>query len=526
MHKIIPFFKSNFSLSFLFGALCVFAFAPFSLFFPAVISLSAFYSLLEKESKNWRVFFLGWCYGFGYFLAGIYWISISLLVDAEQFAWLIPFALILIPGVLALYIAFTALIYKKIMQRFLVEQVSKKIIIFAFLWFIFELLRSFLLTGFPWNLLGYIWLFNDALAQAASIVSVWGLSFFAVMFCLFPVMFMQFDNGFSFLKPDKKTSFFGTFLFLILILAFFYGHYYIDDKKMEPIKDVKLRLVQGNIAQDTKWDAQQKYQNFLKHIDLTKSSDLDVIDLVIWSETSVPYALGDNIELLQELQKAVPLKGSLITGALRLKYSDSDEIDAIWNSVFAIDKRGIIGYYDKHHLVPFGEYVPLEQYLPFINKITNGAIGFSRGDGPSTVKTSSLLLGPLLCYEVIFPDKIIDKTSRPDLLVNLTNDAWFGRSLGPYQHFDTARMRTIEYGIPMARVAATGITAFIDPFGRVIKKLNLNVEGIIDVNYVNKLQPTIYSRYGLYPLILLILMFFMMLLSKSINHSSHKNDIR
>lgn len=517
MNKIINFIKSKFFYCFILGALCVLSFAPFHFFPAAIISLSAFYLVLEKETKKSRIFFLGFSYGFGYFLVGVYWISISLLVEADQFAWLIPFAITLIPGALAVYIALTALCYKLIVQKFKVTQTIKKVIIFAILWLIFELLRSFLFTGFPWNLLGYIWLFSDNLSQLANIFSVWGLSFIAVIFCLLPILFVQnYQDGFFIAKPDKKTSFFGTFMFFILIMSFFYGHYYIDETKIVPTKEVKLRLVQGNIAQNTKWDAQQKYQNLLKHIDLTKSQGLDQIDLVIWSETSVPYAISeDSGQLLEELQSAIPDQGTLVTGALRLKYSDQQEIDAIWNSVFALDKFGIIGYYDKHHLVPFGEYVPLGKYLPFISKITNGAIGFSQGDGPHTISTSAVSVSPLLCYEVIFPNKIIDKENRPDLLVNLTNDSWFGRSLGPYQHFDMAKMRVIEYGIPMARSAATGITAFIDPFGRVVKKLDLDEEGIIDVNYTQKLSPTIYSKHGLYPLLLLILLFLTMLVSKS-----------
>ena len=206
--------------------------------------------------------------------------------------------------------------------------------------------------------------------------------------------------------------------------------------------------------------------------------------------------------------------GILITGGLRLKMLQSGDVDVVWNSVFAIGNEGVIDSYDKHHLVPFGEYVPLQKYLPFVQKITDGAIGFSQGDALKTIHGKLFSFSPLLCYEVIFPDKIIDQNDRPDLLVNLTNDAWFGNSSGPYQHFDMAKMRAVEYGIPLARVANTGITAFFDPWSRVINKINLNQDGVIDVKLTKNLEPTIYGRYGFAPLFLLVSLLLILLATR------------
>ena len=511
---------NKFFISFISGSICTFAFAPFHFFAAAIISISLFYFLIEDEKWQnkpfWRIFLLGWCYGFGYFLTGIYWISISLLVDAEKFAWLIPFAITLIPGVLAIYFALFALLNIFLVNKLKISQSYKKIIIFAVLWLIFELLRSFLFTGFPWNLLGYSWFFSDNLVQIANIFSVFGLSFFAVLICLIPALFIGFDQKKIIKKtPNFTDKFFGAFLTFLLFLGFFYGHFYIKSKKLSFNEDKKLRLVQGNIKQDLKWDAEEKYKNFVKHINLTNSKDLSRVTAVIWSETSVPYAIDNNSDLISNLKLAVPKNGFLITGALRVKYLNLDEVENVWNSVFALDNSGVVGYYDKHHLVPFGEYVPLQKYLPFINKITDGAVGFSEGEGPKTIKTNFLSFSPLLCYEVIFSNKIIDKENRPDLLVNLTNDAWFGKSLGPYQHFDMARMRSVEYGISLARVANSGITAYFDPFGRVIKKINLDEEGIIDVSFIEKLEPTIYSKFNFYPLFLLVILFSIFLTKKN-----------
>ncbi len=450
---------------------------------------------------------LGFCYGFGYFFAGIYWISISLLVDAEKFAWLIPFALTLLPSVLALYFSALAAAYKKLNHKFHFTKKYQKVLLFALLWLVFEVLRSLLFTGFPWNLIGYSLMFSDAAIQAASIFGIYGLSFFATLLCLTPALFI---------KPVKNDKIFAAILLILFIGNFIFGYCRLQNTKIVESDSTKLRLVQGNIKQDLKWNPAQKYRNFIKHVELSNALDKENIAAVIWSETAVPYAIDDGEELMRELQKAVPQNGVLITGALRVAYEGAPlqssatspsqrTVQNVWNSVFTLNKNGIANYYDKHHLVPFGEYIPFAKFLPFVEKITGGAEGFGEGGGPQTLDAEGFTFSPLICYEVIFSDKIIDKTNRPDLLVNVTNDAWFGTSSGPFQHFDMAKMRAVEYGVPLARVANTGISAFIDPLGRVKNSTNLNQEGFIDVNLVNKLDETIFSRFNHLPLLLAVL---------------------
>ncbi|MBM5783019.1 MAG: apolipoprotein N-acyltransferase [Pelagibacterales bacterium] len=499
--------KNKFFLSAFAGAVCNLAFAPFHWFFPILISIPIFYFLISVAKNRKETFWFGWFYGFGYFVAGIYWISISLLVDAKQFAWLIPFAATLIPAVLAIYFALFALSYKFLVDRFFVKQVYEKVLLFSSLWILFEILRSFLFTGFPWNLIGYIWCFNDNFLQISAIFGIWGLSLIAVLVGLIPVLFISYKNGEFVFNNHLYDKIFGTIIIFILASSFFYGLYRIDSSKLVVDSSKKLRLVQGNIKQSAKWNLEEKYRNFFKHIRLTNSKDLREVKAVIWSETAVPYAIDNNSELLNKLKLAVPEEGILITGALRLGYSSLGEVDEVWNSVFNIGDSGVLDYYDKHHLVPFGEYVPLQKYLPFISKITDGAMGFSEGEGVKTLKNNVFSFSPLLCYEVIFSDKIIDKNNRPDLLVNLTNDAWFGRSSGPYQHLDMAKVRSVEYGISLARVANTGITAFFNPLGQLVDKIELNDEGVIDVDFVNNIEPTVYSKFGFYPLFILLSFF-------------------
>ncbi len=458
------------------GSLLALAFAPFNFFPAAIISLTIFFLLLEDSKNKKTTFWRGFLFGYGFFLAGNYWICISLLVDAARFAWLIPFTITIIPSVLALYLALFALCYK----YFNYKENYQKVLIFAALWIIFEFLRSHLFSGFPWNLLGYIWMFNENFFQSANLFGVLGLSFLAVLISLLPILFLQ--------KQNKSDRIFAVFLIILFAANFFYGFFYIKNTELVIDDKTKLRLVQANIKQEMKWDPEIKYLNLVKTIDLTNSTDLKNINSVIWSETSVPYAISD--ELITKLKSAIPPHGRLITGALRI---ENDYEFKAFNSVFTISRNGVENFYDKHHLVPFGEYVPLQKYLPFIDKITEGAVGFSEGEGAKTLVSQGFTFSPLICYEIIFSGETVNKNSRPDLLVNVTNDAWFGVSSGPYQHLNMARMRAAEYGIALARVANTGITAYVDPFGRIVKKIDLNDEGVIDVDLIRG-KETIYSK--------------------------------
>jgi apolipoprotein N-acyltransferase len=510
---------NNYSLAFILGALCDLSFAPFHWFLAAIISISGFFILINlaktdpKESPK-ESFKLGWFYGFGYFLAGIYWIAISLLVDATKFAWLIPFALILIPGILAGYFALLAFFYQKIITKFGLND-SQKIIIFSLLWLIFELFRSYLFSGFAWNLIGYIWLFSDNLSQLSAIFGIYGLSLFALLVCLAPSLFCL---SFSRRKRPKPTSsiLYLIFMVIFLIASFSYGHFRIKQLStyLSAPKDSnapKIRIVQANIKQDSKWDQPLIIQNLKKHISLSNSKQPENIAAIIWSETSIPYILNHNDNLISYLKSSILDNNQiLITGALRANFdkNDSSKITKIWNSVYAIDNSGISGYYDKNHLVPFGEYIPFSDFIPFITKITNGGIDFSSGDKNKIIKTPYFSFTPLICYEVSFSDSLLSIAKDPNLnlIINLTNDAWFGNSSGPYQHFDMAKMRAIEYGTPLVRAANTGISVAFDALGRVIAKIDLNQEGVVDIDIPKKLDKhTIYVSYGFAPLILLII---------------------
>ncbi len=505
------------------GGLLSLAFAPFHLFIIIPISFSVFYFLLEKESDRKEIFWLGFFFGYGHFLVGIYWISISLLVDAAHFAWLIPFALTIIPSILALYLALFAVVYKFLVAKFSFTKIHQKILIFAISWLIFEVLRSNLLSGFPWNLLGYAWMFDVNFAQLASVFGVYGLSFFAVLVGLLPILFWQ-------KKLPLGDKIFSAILLIFLFTNLLFGYHNIDDKKIIHDSKSKLRLVQANIKQEMKWDEQEKMKNFFKHIEMSQAKESSNVKATIWGETSVPYVIDDNPQLLSYLLDAVPSNGVLITGGLRLQRDEKNNSADVWNSIFVLNKNGVSTSYDKHHLVPFGEFVPLHRFLAFlfldevVDKITGGGKGFSEGEGAKTLATEDFSFSPLVCYEVIFSRETVSKNHRPDIFVNLTNDAWFGDSSGPYQHFDMARMRAIEYGIPLVRVAGSGISALVDPFGRIVSQIPLNQAAVIDVELIKSNDTTIYATYGHIPLIILVLLAVLFLsISPHKKHASRQN---
>lgn len=498
--------KSRNLLAFCFGALLVLAFAPFH-FFPVIFfALSGFFWLLEEENLKAKTSFIrGFCFGFGFFVFGIHWIAISLLVEPEKFAWLIPFALTLIPGLLACYFGFLGSLFIYLKRKFAIQQSFQKIILFALIWLVFEYLRSVLFSGFPWNLLGYAWLFNENFAQTASVFGIYGMSLFAVLVGLLPIIFCQKKIGFL----DKLY----TAVIVVLLganLVFGIIHQKNDlpnEAANEEIIATKFLLVQANITQEAKWREEDRYQNLLKHIRLSAAKNK--VDAVIWSETSIPFAISSqNHELLDLLANAVPKNGALISGAIRV----DENMHRVWNSVFVFDQNGIKSSYDKHHLVPFGEYVPFYRFLSFllldevVDQITGGGGGgFSEGEGAQTIKLPKFSFSPLICYEAVFSDEVMNKKDVADFFINLTNDAWFGSSIGPYQHLDIARMRAIEYQRPLLRIASTGISASINQFGRIIQQIPLQQEGVAEISVNKSNKTSFYLKYGNWPILLISL---------------------
>ncbi|MGB8275282.1 MAG: apolipoprotein N-acyltransferase, partial [Alphaproteobacteria bacterium] len=258
---------------------------------------------------------------------------------------------------------------------------------------------------------------------------------------------------------------------------------------------VGLKLVQPNIAQDHKWREDLRLTHLARHLEMSKNTGpadetvrvlpaAQPVTDIIWPETAAPFLVDQDNAIRAVIAGVTPKGGLVITGAPRATPQGVEPFE-VWNSVIAVDNRGeVAGTYDKFHLVPFGEYLPLRALIPpwlGLEKLTPGSTDFSRGPGPRTLTLPGLPpVGPLICYEIIFPSDVLDPAHRPDWLLNLTNDGWYGISSGPYQHFVSARFRAVEEGLPVVRAANTGISGVIDPYGRVLASLPLGHGGIIE----------------------------------------------
>ena len=371
------------------------------------------------------------------------------------------------------------------------KNIYAKLFAFAGLIGISEWIRSFFLTGFPWNLLGSIFAFDITYLQLASVIGTYGLSMLLILLC----------SNFAILinNKDKKSLIFCiTTIISIITLLSIYGNISISSYVSKE-SDTNIRIVQPSIPQTLKWSKDSLDNNLNEYIKLSQSEGLEDIDFVIWGETASPYPLDYSTDKMKLVQKAIPKNGYLITGLVRYEYSAKKGYNP-YNSMFVIRNDGsIMGHYDKSHLVPFGEYKPFRKYLPsFIQPLTNIIGEFQSGKGPETLKIDNHpSFGNSICYEIIFPNKIIDKTNPPEWLINLTNDGWYGDSSGPRQHLVTTQLRAIEEGITIARAANSGISALISPKGDILGKIKLNKRSILDIRIPSNSQIlTKYRQYG------------------------------
>ncbi len=473
----LPFWKTSFVL-FLCGLISFLGFAPYFCFPICLMTFAGLMYVLNQCDSKKHSFFYAFFFGAGLGITSLSWICQALMIDGGKFAFLIPVSLIGFGIFMGLFFACPALcasFTKKGVWRWL-----------AFCcWFVlFEWIRSWFLTGFPWNLIGSIWTNYPVVLQSASIFGVYGLSLITLLF------FTSFA-----LLPYKKPLIICSIICLCLISG---GAIRLYQHISENVIGVHLRIVQPNIPQTLKWNVQKAEENIDTLIRLSANHN-DNITHVIWPESAIPYRIETVADL--RLMSAVRQGATLITGGLRVV---NREQKMLANSVFLInDMASVVGYADKSHLVPFGEYVPLRDVLP-ISKIVPISADFVSGQG---IKTTTIPKAPpaslLVCYEIIFPGEVTDnnKKRRPQWIVNVTNDGWYGDSAGPHQHLGMAQMRAVEEGLPVIRSANTGISAVISPYGEILKQLPLNTQGIIDSELPRAAEQTIYGHYGNKPLL-------------------------
>jgi apolipoprotein N-acyltransferase len=477
------------------GALGALAFAPVHAL--PVLWLAIPGLLLMAGARSTRgALAIGWGWGLGHHVAGLYWISHALLTEAERFAWLVPIAVPAIAALLAVFIAVPVALSLWFPPGW------PRILGFAGLWTLGELARGLVLTGFPWNLLGSAWAFGSLPVQGAAWVGVHGLSLATVVLAALPLVW-----------SSRVAAMGGA----MLAAGFALGIARLWPEEPPPLP-VALRVIQGNIAQGHKWRDDLRAAHFRHYLALTASVPPPGPEagegqvLVIWPETASPYLLATDGTARDHAARALPDGAVLLAGTPRLERlpEGASPPIRIWNSLVALDDTGgIVAVYDKHHLVPFGEYVPLRNVLP-IETIVPGNLDFSHGPGPRSVTLAGLAavpaFSPLICYEVIFPGNVTARGERPGWLLNLTNDAWFGVSSGPYQHLAAARLRAVEEGLPLVRAANTGVSAIFDARGRTVAALGLNQTGVLAAPLPAALPPTPFSRGGLWiPLALALL---------------------
>lgn len=440
----------HYTLSVILGALATLGFAPFNLTGLLVASFALLYFFLSSDITKTRAFLIGIWFGLAHFSTGFYWFAFALATDIYKFGWLIPFAVFGLSLFFSLYFAIAFLAFRAFKYK---SPFSFSVIITAS-----EILRGTLFTGFPWNSIGYTWNSLEIL-QFSSVFGIYGMTFITV--------FISGSAGALLLDNGRKKHCLCSILLLVLIYS--WGNFRLETNKIE-YSDTKVRIVQANISHQAEWSQEYAYNVLNNYLDLTNG--VEDAHYVIWPESSIPFGLShDSTNLPGEISKIV--SGALIAGGNRI------EGEEVFNTIFLMKDGKISDFYDKVKLVPFGEFMPFRKFIP-IKKIVNGLSDFSNGEEDWKFFEDSDII-PTICYEDIFTFyPLRSPLVRAKFIVNLTNDSWFGISTGPYQHFQMARMRAIEYGLPFVRSTTTGISAIFDGYGRAIHEIGLNEEGVID----------------------------------------------
>lgn len=482
------------------GAASVLAMAPFFLWPVLFLTLPVMIWLATAKrpgdaasDSHWRAARDGWWFGFGYFFAGLFWIGEAFLVEAEIFGWLMPFAVTIMPAGLALFFAAAFVLVRATWQPGVAGILLASTVIAAVEW-----LRGHILTGFPWNTIGYALTGNDVLMQSAGVLGIFGLTLWAVLIFSAPLVVLAEVHANAQASLDALATAVGLAL-IPLAIAATYGLLVLGEAEAAPDAGIRVRVVQPSVPQRDKWQAEKQLEIFEAHEALSRRNergeidDLAGINLLVWPEAAMPFRPLDEPVALQRIGELLPDGAHLASGILRVETiapSGAGEtaipVRRAYNSLAVFDDRGQpVAIYDKIHLVPFGEYLPFQDVLESIGlqSLTRQRGGFATGPSPRPLVSLPGLptFAGLICYEAIFPSEMLPGTERPSLLINVTNDGWFGNTTGPRQHFHQTRVRAVESGLPLIRAGNNGISAVFDGRGRVLAKLDLNEKGSFDV---------------------------------------------
>ena len=461
----------------------------------AFLGFPLFLVLLDTATrKTWHSGFgLGWGFGLGYFTVAFHWIGYAFFVDADTYLWMMPFMLGILSGGMAIYWGLAGLLAERFGGIGLQLALT-----FSALIAVVEWLRGHLFTGFPWAAPGLLVDGMGGVAQAASVIGMTGLTLLVVLWASLPYVFLSGD------RRGLKLS--GAALLLLLAALWGWGEWRLRGAADAMVPDVAIRIVQPNLPQQEKWreDNARQILDDLEQLSTLPTAErpngIGDISLVVWPESAVPFLIDESPVARAELKPLLGGRTTLLTGAVRVDRKGEGEEPDAHNSIIVFDGQAeVADRYDKWRLVPGGEFLPLAWMLEPLGfrKVVDTPGSFVPGSGPRTITLpGGLRAGLTICYEAIFPDRLVDEADRPQLIVNVTNDGWFGRSTGPWQHLAQARLRAIEQGLPVVRAANTGISAVIDPYGHTLRMLPLMEKGVVDSPLPVALSATPYARFG------------------------------
>ncbi|KPF84821.1 acyltransferase [Brevundimonas sp. AAP58] len=489
------------------GVLAALVHPPFG-FLPGLIAYPLLMLLAERSGTVRGAFWVGWLAGFGYFLVGCWWVAEAFLVNPAQ-AWMAPFAASLLPAGIGLFWGAATALYRRFAPQGLA-----RVLVFAALFALFEWLRGHVLTGFPWNPAGAGWRAGSAASQFASVAGVYGLG----------LMTVAAAAAFApLLAPGPRkgrigVAIAGAVVFASLIVG---GTIRLAGAEVQETATL-VRIVQPDVDQESKWTPEAYRSIVDRYVNLTARPGEALPDLVVWPEGALPASFGDvfapgspdGVAIAGALQPGQ----TLLAGFARGERGEDGQA-RYYNSLIALHDEGGEGLrvgaiYDKHRLVPFGEFLPLGGLMSAlgVRSLVHMPADFSAGPTPAPIDLpNGSRVQPLICYESLYPGFTPAGRGRPEWIVNVSNDAWFGATSGPLQHLNLASYRAIETGLPVVRATPTGVSAMIDPWGRVIEgqRLNSGESGVIDARLPAATSPTVYGGFGDIPFALLLLIGFL-----------------
>ncbi len=463
------------------GALSAAALPPVHAIPVLLLAVPGLLCLIGGSRGAWTAARRGFWFGLGHHVFGLYWITEAILLESARYWWLVPFAVPALSALLALFIAAPCALAR------LAQPGWRRVLMLASAWTLFDLARQYVGTGFPWNSWGSVWAIpgglGDAMIQPAAWVGTPGLTLATLLLAGSPALGRRGMAGAA------------------AVLAGWAALGWVRLQEPEPPgPGLTAVLVQGNVVQGQKWDRTTALATFERHLALTRQGVAALggaPSVVIWPETSSVFLLQSDAAARQAIADAAAPARAAIIGSLTFTAGapSADPGNLPRNSLVAMAAdSAIVGIYDKWHLVPFGEYAP--SWVPLSVQVVPGQFAFGRG--PETLHVPGLPpFGAMICYETIFPAEVVDQSDRPDWLVNITNDAWFGNSTGPRQHLAAARLRAVEEGLPLMRAANTGISVGFDSRGRELGRLPMGVAGTLALPLPGRRPPTSFSRWGL-----------------------------